>query len=98
MNVTINGANDAAVITGTSTGSLVEAGGVANAVPGTPTATGDLLATDVDNAPDAFQAVASARRDANGYGSYTRDRRWRVDLHPGQHQRGGAGAEHRQHR
>ena len=50
VTITINGSNDAAVITGTSTGTVLEAGGVANGTPGTPTATGDLLATDVDNA------------------------------------------------
>src|SRR5205814_7111173 len=46
VNVTIHGTNDAAIISGTSTGSVVEAGGVANATPGTPTATG--TSTDVD--------------------------------------------------
>ncbi len=50
VTVTINGANDAAVISGVSTGSGGRGGGVANAMPGTPTATGDLTATDVDNA------------------------------------------------
>ena len=43
---------------------------MANALPGTPTATGDLLATDVDNPLDAFQAVAAGAPTANGYGSY----------------------------
>ena len=37
VTVTINGTNDAAVISGTSTGSVIEAGGVANGTPGTPT-------------------------------------------------------------
>src|SRR5439155_7600002 len=57
-------------ITGTSTGSVVEAGGVTNGTPGTPTATGDLLSTDVDNTTDAFQAVAAGAATANHYGSY----------------------------
>ena len=70
VTVTINGSNDAAVITGTSTGAVVEAGGVANGTPGTPSATGDLLATDVDNASDAFQAVAAGAATSNGYGTY----------------------------
>ena len=39
-------------------------------VPGTPTATGDLLATDVDNAADVFQAVAAGAATTNGYGTY----------------------------
>ena len=70
VTVTINGTNDAAVITGTSSGDVTEAGGVANGTAGTPTATGDLLATDVDNAADAFQAVAAGAATVNGYGSY----------------------------
>ena len=58
------------MITGTSTGTVVEAGGVANGTPGTPTATGDLLATDVDNTADAFQAVAAGAATTNQYGTY----------------------------
>ena len=38
---------------------MTEAGGVANGTPGTPTDTGDLDATDVDNPADAWQAVAA---------------------------------------
>ena len=64
MTITINGANDAAVITGAATGSVIEAGGVNNGTPGTPTATGDLNSTDVDNPNDAWDrgrhAVARA--------------------------------------
>ena len=60
MTVTINGTNDAAVISGTSTGAVIEAGGVANAIPGTPTATGTLTDTDVDNAANTFTAVPTA--------------------------------------
>ena len=71
VTITINGANDAAVITGTATGTVVEAGGVANGTPGTPTATGNLDSTDVDNTPDAWTAVSSPTAAANGYGSYT---------------------------
>ena len=68
MTITINGANDAAAISGETTGTVVEAGGVANGTPGIPTATGDLDA-DVDN-PDAWTAVGR-RRPPSGYGSYT---------------------------
>ena len=39
---------------------MTEAGGVANGTPGTPTATGDLNSTDVDNAADAWTAVGTA--------------------------------------
>src|SRR5262249_16035288 len=38
--------------------------------PGTPTATGDLLATDVDNPTDVFQVVAAGAATTNGYGTY----------------------------
>ncbi len=71
VTITINGANDAAVITGTATGSVTEAGGVANGTPGTPTASGDLNSTDVDNPNDAWDVVATSLRGASGYGSYT---------------------------
>ena len=71
VSITINGANDAAVITGTATGTVVEAGGVANGTAGTPTATGDLNSTDVDNPNDAWTAVSSPTAGVNGYGSYT---------------------------
>ena len=70
VTITINGSNDAAVITGPVTGTVVEAGGIANGTPGTPTATGDLHSADVDNPSDAWQAVAAGAATANGYGSY----------------------------
>ncbi|TIS83950.1 MAG: RTX toxin, partial [Mesorhizobium sp.] len=69
IDITIHGANDAAVISGTSAGTVIEAG-TSNG-GGTPTATGDLLSADVDNSTDAFQAVNSATASALGYGSYT---------------------------
>src|SRR5207248_8679073 len=50
--ITINGVNDAAIISGTAAGSVIEAGGIANAAPGAPTATGTLTDTDVDNPPN----------------------------------------------
>ena len=71
VTITIDGANDAAVITGAISGSVTEAGGVANGTPGTPTATGDLNSTDVDNSSDAWDVVAASLRGASGYGSYT---------------------------
>src|SRR4029434_7237839 len=49
VTITITGTDDAAVITGDTTGAVVEAGGVANGTPGTATATGDLASADVDN-------------------------------------------------
>ena len=69
VTVTINGSNDAAVISGTSTGTLLEAGGVANATLGTPTASGNLTVADVDS-DEAFQQVGNGNATVNGYGTY----------------------------
>ena len=71
VSITIHGTNDAAVITGPVTGAVVEAGGVTNGTLGTPTASGNLSSTDVDNLPDAWTEVGTAAASANGYGSYT---------------------------
>ena len=71
VQVTITGSNDAAIISGTSTGSVIEAGGVANATPGTPTATGTLTDTDVDNSANTFTAVATATASSGGFGTFT---------------------------
>src|SRR5206468_4188026 len=69
--VTISGTNDAAIISGFKTGTAIEAGGVANTTLGTPTATGTLTDTDVDNAPNTFTAVTSPTASHAGYGSFT---------------------------
>ena len=69
--ININGTNDAAIISGTATGSVIEAGGVANATPGTPTATGTLTDIDVDDPPNTFTAVATPTASAGGYGTFT---------------------------
>ncbi|MCS3758313.1 VCBS domain-containing protein [Bradyrhizobium centrosematis] len=71
VTVTIHGTNDAAIVSGTTTGSVTEAGGIANATPGSPSATGTLSAADVDNAPNTFTAVSSPRASTNGYGTFT---------------------------
>ena len=68
VTITIDGSNDAAIISGTATGSVIEAGG---ATPGTPTATGTLTDTDVDNTPNAFTAVSSPTASDGGYGIFT---------------------------
>ena len=67
VKVTIAGTNDAAVITGAASGTVVEA---TSSAAGTPTATGDLTATDVDNTFDLFHVVAAAEVAANSYGTY----------------------------
>jgi VCBS repeat-containing protein len=71
VTITIIGTNDSAVISGTTTGSVVEASGVANAAPGAPTATGTLTAADADNAANTFTAVNSPTASAGGYGTFT---------------------------
>jgi VCBS repeat-containing protein len=71
VTVTIHGTNDAAIVSGTTAGSVTEAGGIANASPGSPSATGTLSAADVDNAPNTFAAVSSPRASTNGYGTFT---------------------------
>ena len=48
---------------------MTEAGGVDNGTPGTPTATGDLNSTDVDNPTDAWTAVGTPTASTNGYGT-----------------------------
>ena len=77
------------------TGTVLEAGGVNNGTPGTPTATGDLNAADVDNPSDAWTAVSSPATSNNGFGTYTLTRGGPVDLHARQQQRRGAGAQRR---
>jgi VCBS repeat-containing protein len=70
ITVTITGSNDAAVISGLTTGSVNEAGGVANNVLGSPTAMGILTDTDVDNPANTFHAVAANTVSTGGYGTY----------------------------
>ena len=67
VTITITGSNDLAVISGTTTGSVTEAG----STPGTPTATGTLFDSDVDNPFNAFIPVSSPTPSASGYGSFT---------------------------
>ena len=70
VTVTLNGADDAAVLAGTASGAVTEAGGVNNGTPGTPTFSGTLTDTDVDNPANTFQAVAAGTASDSGYGSY----------------------------
>ena len=71
VTVTINGSNDAAIVSGTTSGAVVEAGGVGNGIPGIPVATGNLNSIDVDNPSDAWTAVGTAAASTQGYGTYT---------------------------
>lgn len=55
VKITIHGTNDAAVITGATSGSVTEAGGMDNSTAGTPTASGVLTVSDVDAGEAVFQ-------------------------------------------
>ena len=70
--VTVNVAaiNDPAIIAGTISGAVIEAGGFDNATLNTPTATGTLTSTDVDGPANTFQAVSAGAATTNGYGTY----------------------------
>jgi T1SS-143 domain-containing protein len=68
VTVTIQGTNDTAIITGTATGSVVEAGGLANASLGTPSVAGVLSVTDADTGQSSFATPASL---AGTYGTFT---------------------------
>ena len=68
VTITINGANDAAVICGATTGSVTEAGACTY---GAPNATGTLTDTDVDNRPNTFTEVCRPKASEGGYGTFT---------------------------
>ena len=69
--IAINGANDAAIISGSTSDTVIEASGVANTTLGSPSATGTLTNTDVDNAPNTFTAVSLPTASAKGFGTFT---------------------------
>jgi len=79
VTVTIARANDAAVISGTTTGSVKEAG---SKECGTPVATGTLTDVDVDNPDNTFTAVCSPTQSDKGYGTFTMttDGSWKFTL------------------
>src|SRR5205807_2527796 len=70
VTITIDGTNDAAVVSGTAAGTVVEAGGVGNADSGTPTASVTLSDSDGDNATNSSQAVSAGAASDQGHGSY----------------------------
>ena len=69
IDITIEGANDAAVITGTTRDTVIEKGGVANGTPGDATASGNLDVTDIDSAA-TFVARTNAPTE---YGTFSID-------------------------
>ncbi len=79
ITITINGANDAAVIDGTTTGSVTEDDSTFD--DGRPKATGSLTASDIDNEPNIFQVVTD-QESIYGYGTYsiTKDGMWTYAL------------------
>src|SRR5258708_5142722 len=72
VTISITGTNDAAIVSGNITGSVVEAGGSA-AVPGSGEPTSDLPPPDphVCHPPHTFQEVTTAAASTHGYGTYT---------------------------
>src|SRR5207253_1991874 len=72
VTVNLTGTNDAAVITETAGDdhAVIEAGGVANATPGDPSASGTLHVSDVDAGQGTF-VVAPAASLAGTYGTFT---------------------------
>ena len=75
VTITIQGVDDAAMITGVTTGSVTE-----DEVPPS-TATGNLDSTDIDNTDDAWQVVTGDASD-NGFGTFdvTADGIWTFTL------------------
>jgi len=72
ITVDITGANDAATITGDTSGAVIEAGGAANSTSGDPFASGNLMVSDVDTGEAVFQAVAPDSL-AGTYGNFSFD-------------------------
>ncbi len=66
VTITITGANDGAIISGTKTGNVVEAGGVNNAAAGTPTTGGTLTITDPDTGEATFVTPLSPLNSTYG--------------------------------
>ena len=66
VSVNIRGVNDKAVIDGVISGEVTESGSSNNG--GTPTATGQLTAADVDNAPNTFVVVEN---QASTFGTFS---------------------------
>ncbi len=68
VTVTIDGANDAAVVSGETSGDVTESGGTGHT--GVNQIDGNLTDTDVDNLDNKFLAQSTTDTD-NGYGTYS---------------------------
>ena len=97
ITVTIHAHDDTPTVTGDITGNVVEAGGVNNGTPGTPTATGNVDSDDVDNPDDTWQPVAAGTATLGSFGTYAVTAARGLDLYPRQQRPGGAGAQRRRH-
>ena len=97
VTITIHAQNDAASITGATTGNVTEAGGAGNGNPGTPMASADLNATDPDNTNDTWTAVAARHCHRRRFRHLPGDDDRGLDLHARRHERGRAGAARHRH-
>ncbi|WP_018576483.1 VCBS domain-containing protein, partial [Legionella shakespearei] len=70
VQITIHGANDAAVIAGAISGDVTESGGFNDSIPGQPEYKGQLFAEDPDNPENTFRAVNDGQTD-HGYGTFS---------------------------
>src|SRR5204863_9717344 len=52
-------------------GPTAAAGAAATSIPCTPTATGTLTDTDIDNTPNTFTAIDTPTASTGGYGTFT---------------------------
>ncbi len=95
--IDITPVNDPAIISGTVTGSVVEASGLFNTTPGLTTASATLTDTDPDGPADTFQAVAAGHGERQRLWHLRDDRRRHLDLHTRRQQRRRAGAQRRRH-
>ncbi|THV10554.1 VCBS domain-containing protein, partial [Rhizobium rhizophilum] len=79
LKIEVTGTNDAAEITGSTTGSVTEATSSNNAAA---TITGDLNSLDVDNEADKWNAVPTKTWSESGYGRFTiaSDGKWSYEL------------------
>ena len=72
VTITINGKNDAAVISGPVSGAVTEAGGVANGTPGVPDSDRQSELDRRRQPPTMlWMSVSSSAASANGFGAYT---------------------------
>ncbi|MGL3608504.1 DUF5801 repeats-in-toxin domain-containing protein [Rhizobium sp. G187] len=82
IKVYVKSVNDAAEISGDTSGRAIEA---TSEDEGQPTATGNLDAVDIDNENDKWIAVSEKTSSAKGYGTFTvgADGKWRYELDNG---------------